>query len=51
MDGWEGLLLDGWELNISYGLHNSINESFSLAEHEKTLRVPTQFRSVGFARA
>ena len=48
-DGFEGLKLDGWKLIIEYNDNKKYCEEFRLNTHPKTLKIPTEYRDVGFA--
>jgi hypothetical protein len=50
-DGWEGLMLSGWEIVIEYNDNKSLTQQFSLEPHERTLKEPSEYRVVGFYNA
>jgi len=50
-DGWEGLMLSGWELVIEYNDNKLLSQQFTLEPHERTLKEPSEYRVVGFTNA
>lgn len=47
-DGWEGLSLRGWKLVIEYNDNKKYNLEITLETHKNTLKVPSEYRIVGF---
>tara|TARA_B110000438_G_scaffold286930_1_gene318688 strand:+ start:471 stop:1160 length:690 start_codon:yes stop_codon:yes gene_type:complete len=50
-DGWEGLMLSGWEFVIEYNDNKLLSQQFTVEPHERTLKEPSEYRVVGFTNA
>ena len=50
-DGWEGLMLSGWEVIIEYSDEQLLKQQFTLEPHDRTLTEPSEYRVVGFTNA
>lgn len=47
-DGFEGLTLDNWSLEIEFNAHDVYKTPLVLNAHEQTLKIPIEYKNVGF---